>query len=87
MMTDEEMLGLLVRLDERTKTMADDVEQLKHVILEGNGTPALTVQVARLDERLDQVDREREAKLPRWSIYVAVAGVAATLIIEIAKLV
>jgi len=44
-MDDEEQTALLVRLDERTKQTQEMVERLVHVILEGNGSPAVTVAV------------------------------------------
>ena len=50
---------VLARLDERTKAMSDDMDSIKHVLLEGNGSPALTVQVATIDTRLKTVEEAR----------------------------
>lgn len=47
---------LLIRIDERTEKTQKDVDLLKHVILEGNGTPALTVQVATINTRLASIE-------------------------------
>lgn len=44
----EEVRTVLVRIDERTERTELQVEKLTHVILEGNGTPAITVQLATL---------------------------------------
>ena len=66
MMNDHDVRELLVRLDERTETMADDIDQVKHVLLEGNGTPAITVQVATMNERLKSIEEaKKEDKIPR----------------------
>jgi hypothetical protein len=46
-------------LDERTSGMKDDLDSVKHVLLEGNGSPALTVQVATIDTRLKTVEEAR----------------------------
>jgi hypothetical protein len=62
------MLGLI---EERTRQTADDVDALKHVLLEGNGSPALTVQVADLNGRVKAVEENRKAKT---AIKVAVIG-------------
>lgn len=65
-MTDDDMLGLLIRVDERTKTLVEDVGQLKHVLLEGNGTPAVTVQLATLNTEMATVKEHiRDYRIPR----------------------
>lgn len=58
----ESRTELLVRLDERGEVMADQIEKITHVLLEGNGTPALTVQVARIDERLQKLETTDDKK-------------------------
>lgn len=61
-----DMKVMLVRIDERTEQMQSDVDQLKHVLLEGNGSPAVTVQVATMNERLKSIEEsKREDKVPR----------------------
>ncbi len=58
--------ALLARIDERTQQTAEDVDKLKHVLLEGNGTPAVIVQVATHAERLKTLEEDRrDAKIPR----------------------
>lgn len=76
---------MLVRIDERTQKMQDDVDKLKHVLIEGNGTPAVTVQVATMDQRLKQLEEDQDdRKIPRsvsagiWvSIVLALIGILA----------
>lgn len=65
-MSENEMCVLLTRLDERVRLMADNVGQLHHVLLEGNGSPALTVQVATIDARLDGLEEAgKDYRIPR----------------------
>lgn len=47
---------MLSTLVERTQHTSDDVKQLRHVLLEGNGVPPLTTQVATLNQRMDAAD-------------------------------
>lgn len=87
-----ELKGILERLDERTDGMKNDVDSIKHVLLEGNGSPALTVQVATMDTRLKNVeDTQKDEKVnksvPRQvsisivvSILLGLVGVAAAII-------
>jgi hypothetical protein len=72
-MSDDGMRAFLARLDERMKSMDErgermeaNIEKLKHVLLEGNGSPAITVQVATLDQRLKNLEEDKkDAKIPR----------------------
>lgn len=78
----EDTRDLLIRIDERTEQTQKDVDLLKHVILEGNGTPALTVQVATLDHRMRSIeDNKKDTAVPRHvtiglivSIVIAIGG-------------
>jgi tetrahydromethanopterin S-methyltransferase subunit B len=56
-MTEQEMCGLLIKLNERVEMAATLVKQLYHVLLEGNGTPPITVQVATIDTRLSSLEK------------------------------
>lgn len=66
-------------------TMKEDVEQIKHVLIEGNGQPPLTVRVALAEQELERVKEERaDKKVPRhvalgiWvSIVLALGAVLA----------
>ncbi len=62
----DDMKEMLVRIDERTEQTQKDVDKLKHVLLEGNGSPAITIQVATQAERLKVLEEDRrDAKIPR----------------------
>lgn len=71
-MTDEKFVELLGRLDERTERMDSRIERLEHVLLDGNGTPPLTVTVARLGERVGVLETHRAERYPRWGILLTV---------------
>lgn len=65
-----------------------DVEQIKHVLLEGNGTPAMTVRVALAEADLKRLKEERDdKKMPRsaWvaivlSSVIGIAGIVASVL-------
>jgi len=84
-MANDNARDLLVRIDERTEQTQKDVNLLKHVILEGNGTPALTVQVATLNTRLSSMEENnKESSIPRHvtvglivSVIIACVGLVA----------
>lgn len=62
----EDIRVILERLDGRGERMEDDLKKLKHVLLEGNGTPAMTVQVATMDQRIKAIeDIGKDKKIPR----------------------
>ncbi len=90
-MTDDEMLRLLVRLDERTERLEKDVAQLRHAVCEGNGSPALTVTVARLDERttaLEESAKERTTiSAAKLGVISALGAAALTGLFELVKLI
>lgn len=77
------IVQLLGRLDERTSGMAEKVDKLAHVLLEGNGVPAVTVQLATLNEKVATIEKDRDSqRVPRhvWlgiavSIILALAGI------------
>ena len=81
-MSNDQMCSLLIKLTERVEAVQDDVHKLSHVILEGNGRPAMTVQVATMDTRLKVLEDDvKERKVPRhvwmgiiFSVAIAVAG-------------
>ena len=84
---------MLARLDEKTDRFAQDIEAirkdvggLRHVLLEGNGTPALTVQVARLDERIVAMERTRLSAGEKILLFSAIAGGGFSLIDIILRL-
>lgn len=61
-----EMSSILSRLDERTERMEDDLDKVKHVLIEGNGKPSIVVQVATMNERLSSLEEHvKENKIPR----------------------
>lgn len=82
-MSDEEIKMVIVRMDERWERVEEDLKKLKHVLLEGNGSPPMTVQVATIDQRLKQLEEDRkEQRVPRhisigiWVSIVLAVGTA-----------
>lgn len=83
----ELVLGLgngLTELRTEHRALRADVEAIKHVLLEGNGTPPMTVRVALLESEIDRVREERtDRKVPR-AVWVGIAlstvvGIAAVI--------
>ncbi len=78
------LASLLSRLDERTEHMAEDVAQLKHVIIDGNGSPSMVVAVATLTEKVSALEsNSAKSKLSAGEKIAAVltsAGVFVTLL-------
>lgn len=65
------------------KTVKEDVEQIKHVLLEGNGRPAMTVQVATMDQRIKNLEeKEDDRKIPR-SVSL---GIVVSLVLGVASI-
>ncbi len=66
----------------------EDVAQIKHVLIEGNGQPAMTVRVALAEQELERMREERDdKKMPRaaWaailiSSLIGIAGIVASVI-------
>lgn len=81
---EDDMRELLIRLDERMAKLSDDMDQVKHVLLEGNGSPPLTMQVATNKMKIDRLEEERvDKKLPR----AAWLGILISTILSVAGLV
>jgi hypothetical protein len=95
---DVETRELLIRLDERTERMEKDFDDrgnrmekdigmLKHVLIEGNGVPAVTVQLATLAEQVSTLkSNERDYRIPRYiwlgivvSALIGLAGIIVSL--------
>lgn len=84
-MSETDIRGLLIKLDGRMDELARDVAKLSHVILEGNGSPPMTVKIATLETKLSLLEGEkREAKIPRhvWLTVMAstIIGIIAIVI-------
>lgn len=90
-MSDEEVTAVrefLAKLEAKLENIEQDVSKLKHVLIEGNGQPAMTVRVAILENELDRVKEERaDRKMPRsvWigimvSILLALASIGASAV-------
>lgn len=72
---------LLVKLDSRLERIEDDVSKLKHVLMEGNGQPAMTVRVAILENELERVNEERaDRKMPRSAWIAIVVSILLALV-------
>ena len=65
------------------KTVKEDVEQIKHVLIEGNGRPAITVQIATMDQRIKTLEsNEEDRKVPR----AVSLGIVVSLVLGVASI-
>lgn len=71
-MTDHEQMRmmefreLLTRMDARLERLESDMEDVRHVLIEGNGRPAMTVRMAVAENELARLTEERgDRKMPR----------------------
>lgn len=61
-----DVISLLGRLDERTELMQNDIGTLKHVLIEGNGVPPVTAQLATLNAEVAGLkDQAKDYRIPR----------------------
>lgn len=90
----EMLTGLVISQREHgieQRQLKEDVAQIKHVLIDGNGKPSITVRVALAEQELARVIQERtqernDRKLPRaaWlgiliSTILSLAGIALTI--------
>lgn len=69
------------------RLLKEDVAQIKHVLIEGNGQPPITVRLALAESELERLQEERlDKKMPRatWvailiSTLVGVGGIIAAV--------
>jgi hypothetical protein len=65
------------------RNMKEDIEQIKCILIEGNGRPAMTVQVATIDQRLRSLEmKEEDRKVPR-SVSI---GIVVSLVLGVASI-
>lgn len=67
-MTEEEreLRDLLMRMDSRLQRLETDSAAVRHVLIEGNGRPAMTVRMALAENELQRLNEERtDRKMPR----------------------
>ena len=72
------------------RVLKEDISQIKHVLIEGNGQPAMTVRLALVENELKRVSEERnDRKMPRaaW-LAIFVSGIFSSIgiILALAKL-
>ena len=87
-MPEREIKESLIRLEEQLKSIAEDVAELKHVVIDGNGNPSLVVRTATHDHRIKSLEeKEIDKKMPRavWasiviSIILSVLGIVGPLV-------
>lgn len=93
-MTEEEKMQLmefrelLTRMDGRLERLESDMEDVRHVLIEGNGKPAMTVRMALAENELQRLTEERsDQKMPRaaWvailvSTVVSLCGMLVSLV-------
>ena len=83
-----EFRDLLTRMDGRLERLESDMEDVRHVLIEGNGRPAMTVRMALAESELARLTEERkDRKMPRpaWvaillSTIMSLAGLYVALI-------
>lgn len=81
---------LLTRMDGRLERLESDMEDVRHVLIEGNGKPAMTVRMALAENELQRLTEERsDRKMPRaaWVAIVisAVFSLASILVALVHK--
>lgn len=93
-MTEEEKMefmefrDLFTRMDGRLQRLESDMKDVRHVLIEGNGRPAMTVRMALAENELQRLTEERmDRKMPRaaWiavmiSTFMSLTGVIVALI-------
>ena len=60
-MTNDELV-LLTELKLSIQILEEKVDRIAHVLLEGNGKPALTEQVLTVVHRVDRLEEDRKSK-------------------------
>lgn len=83
-----EFRDLLTRMDGRLERLESDMEDVRHVLIEGNGRPAMTVRMALAENELQRLTEERsDRKMPRaaWvailiSTLMSLAGVIVAVV-------
>lgn len=71
-MTNDERDDLLIELKIKLENMGGRVDDIAHVLLEGNGKPAMTIRMALAEQDLERLKEERnDKKMPR-SAWVAI---------------
>lgn len=72
------------------RLLKEDVAQIKHVLIQGNGQPAMTVRLALVENELKRVAEERtDRKLPRsaWlSIVISAVLSSIGIALTVAKM-
>lgn len=94
-MTEEEKMqlmefrDLLTRMDGRLGRLESDMKDMRHVLIEGNGKPAMTVRMALAENELQRLTEEREdRKMPRsaWLAIVVSAVISiASVVVAVAQ--
>jgi hypothetical protein len=83
-----EFRDLLTRMDGRLERLESDMEDVRHVLIEGNGKPAMTVRMALVEQEQARMIEERtDRKMPRsawvaiiFSTLMSLAGVIVALV-------
>lgn len=86
--TSMEFRDLLTRMDGRLERLESDMEDVRHVLIEGNGKPAMTVRMALAENELARMAEERsDRKMSRaaWvtillSTLMSIAGIVVALV-------
>ena len=82
-MQQDEIADILVRIDERTRQIQEQLEEMSHAVY-GNGKPGLLVDVAVINSRLHTVEESaKESKVPR-AVWI---GIVSSLVVSVAEIV
>jgi hypothetical protein len=92
----KEIRGLLQELvtkqalhSHEQNSMKESLDQIKHVLLEGNGSPPMTIQVATMDQRIKQLEEDSDdKKVPRHislGIWVSIILAAGSMLVGFIK--
>ncbi len=87
-MTNDERDDLLIELKLKLENLGEKVDRISHVLIEGNGKPPLTEQVAIQQVRLERLEEERtDKKMPRaaW-ISIVLSSILSAISIGVAVL-
>lgn len=86
--SDNDANVLLARIDEKLTKVVTEVGELHHILLTGNGQPAIVSQIAVITEKVENLEQTNENKsIPRHAWLGALISLVAVAVSIIALLV